>query len=126
MLTRMIPSFAVANWVITHSAQFGAQMPARSPLTSPRPASERAARSTVWPIVSPSSGVVPSPCEYDSAITTSSAACDQPPSQQLLSRAQRPQEPEAAGERHRVGHRGHRGALGVVEGAGLDQLQVPL
>src|SRR5918998_1717771 len=55
------------------------------------------ARSKFAPIVSPSSGVVPSPCEYDSTIPTSSAACEQPPAQQLLSRAQRPQEAERLG-----------------------------
>ena len=27
MLTRIAPSLLVANWVIAHSAQFGAQMP---------------------------------------------------------------------------------------------------
>ena len=32
MLTRIAPSFAVANWTNAHSAQLGAQMPTRSPL----------------------------------------------------------------------------------------------
>ena len=31
MLTRISPALAVANWVITHSALFGDQMPMRSP-----------------------------------------------------------------------------------------------
>ena len=31
MLTRIAPILAVAYWVSTHSAQFGAQMPTRSP-----------------------------------------------------------------------------------------------
>ena len=35
MLTRMTPTFAVAYWTTVHSAQFGAQMPTRSPLASP-------------------------------------------------------------------------------------------
>ena len=35
MLTRIAPSFAVAYWTNTHSAQFGAQMPTRSPLPTP-------------------------------------------------------------------------------------------
>ena len=40
MLTRIAPSLAVAYWVRVHSAQFGAQMPTRSPL--PMPAAEQA------------------------------------------------------------------------------------
>ena len=35
-----------ANWVITHSALFGDQMPTRSPLRTPAPSSARAHRST--------------------------------------------------------------------------------
>src|SRR5579871_4341399 len=35
MLTRIAPILAVAYWVSTHSAQFGAQMPTRSPLPMP-------------------------------------------------------------------------------------------
>jgi len=46
MLTRMAPILAVAYWVIVHSAQFGAQMPTRSPLTMPRAINPRATTST--------------------------------------------------------------------------------
>ena len=35
MLTRMIPAFAVAYWTSAHSAQFGLQMPTRSPGSTP-------------------------------------------------------------------------------------------
>jgi hypothetical protein len=42
----MIPAFAVAYWVSTHSAQLGAQMPSRSPLASPAASSPRASAST--------------------------------------------------------------------------------
>ena len=49
MLTRIAPTLAVAYWVSTHSAQFGAQMPTRSPLPMPAPTSPRASRSTSAP-----------------------------------------------------------------------------
>ncbi len=42
MLTRIAPTLAVAYWMSTHSAQFGAQMPTRSPLAMPAPSSPRA------------------------------------------------------------------------------------
>ena len=35
MLTRIAPILAVAYWVRVHSAQFGAQIPTRSPLVMP-------------------------------------------------------------------------------------------
>ena len=43
MLTRIAPIFAVANCTRVHSAQFGAQMPTRSPFSMPA-ASEAASR----------------------------------------------------------------------------------
>ena len=46
MLTRIAPSFAVPYWTKTHSAQFGAQMPTRSPLPTPRASSPSAQAST--------------------------------------------------------------------------------
>ncbi len=49
MLTSTSPAFAVANWVTTHSEQFGAQMPTRSPGTSPsasRPAANASTRAS--------------------------------------------------------------------------------
>ncbi len=49
MLTRIAPTLAVAYWVNTHSAQFGAQMPTRSPLPMPAPTRPRASRSTSAP-----------------------------------------------------------------------------
>src|SRR5687767_1706795 len=47
MLTRTMPAFAVANCVSAHSAQFGAQMPTRSPTSSPAVMNARASRSAV-------------------------------------------------------------------------------
>ena len=46
MFTRIAPIFAVAYWVRVHSAQFGAQMPTRSPLTMPISSNPRASAST--------------------------------------------------------------------------------
>ena len=46
MFTRITPAFAVANWTITHSAQFGDQIPTRSPFWSPAASSPDATRST--------------------------------------------------------------------------------
>src|SRR5262249_31658380 len=45
-LTRMIPAFAVAYWTNAHSAQFGLQMPTRSPGAMPAAMNARPARST--------------------------------------------------------------------------------
>ena len=45
MFTRIAPIFAVAYWVSVHSAQFGAQMPTRSPLTMPISSNPRASAS---------------------------------------------------------------------------------
>ena len=42
MFTSTIPAFAVAYWSSTHSAQFGAQMPTRSPASMPAAISPRA------------------------------------------------------------------------------------
>ena len=42
MLTRIAPSFAVANWVTTHSMQFGDQIPILSPFRMPDSYSPRA------------------------------------------------------------------------------------
>ena len=42
MLTRMIPAFAVAYWTSAHSAQFGLQIPTRSPGSIPAAMSARA------------------------------------------------------------------------------------
>ena len=46
MFTRIAPIFAVAYWVSVHSAQFGAQMPTRSPLAMPVPSNPSASAST--------------------------------------------------------------------------------
>ena len=46
MLTRMAPILAVAYCTTVHSAQFGAQMPTRSPFSTPSDISPRATRST--------------------------------------------------------------------------------
>ena len=46
MLTRIAPIFAVAYWTMVHSAQFGAQMPTRSPFSMPAATRPRAATST--------------------------------------------------------------------------------
>src|SRR6185437_5620987 len=45
MVTRIAPIFAVAYWVNSHSAQFGAQIPTRSPLPIPAPSSPCASAS---------------------------------------------------------------------------------
>ncbi|MNN56405.1 hypothetical protein D3C81_1713320 [compost metagenome] len=45
-MTRMAPILALANWVMHHSAQLGAQMPRRSPLFRPRASKARAWVST--------------------------------------------------------------------------------
>ena len=42
MLTRMIPALAVAYWTSAHSAQFGLQMPTRSPGSIPAAMNARA------------------------------------------------------------------------------------
>ena len=42
MLTRIAPILAVAYWTIVHSAQFGAQIPTRSPFSMPRAIKPRA------------------------------------------------------------------------------------
>ena len=49
MLTRMIPAFAVAYWTSAHSAQFGLQIPTRSPGSMPAAMNARAQRSTASP-----------------------------------------------------------------------------
>ena len=49
MLTRMIPALAVAYWTSAHSAQFGLQIPTRSPASIPAAMKARAARSTASP-----------------------------------------------------------------------------
>jgi hypothetical protein len=49
MFTRIAPTAAVAYCVIVHSAQFGAQIPTRSPFPIPRPISPRANSSTAAP-----------------------------------------------------------------------------
>ena len=49
MLTRMIPALAVAYWTSAHSAQFGLQIPTRSPGSIPAAISARAQRSTASP-----------------------------------------------------------------------------
>ena len=49
MLTRISPALAVANWVTTHSALFGDQMPIRSPGSSPSATSPAAKASTRSP-----------------------------------------------------------------------------
>ncbi len=46
MFTRIAPILAVAYWVMVHSAQFGAQMPTRSPLPMPIPSRPSASAST--------------------------------------------------------------------------------
>src|SRR5438045_1139445 len=46
MFTRITPALAVANWSISHSTQFGLQMPRRSPGSRPAAISARASRST--------------------------------------------------------------------------------
>ena len=46
MVTRIAPIFAVAYWVISHSGQFGAQIPTRSPLPIPTTSSPCAIAST--------------------------------------------------------------------------------
>ncbi len=46
MFTNTSPARAAPNIVNTHSAQFGAQMPMRSPGLSPQATSPRATRST--------------------------------------------------------------------------------
>ena len=46
MFTRIAPAFAVANWTITHSAQFGDQIPTRSPFSIPAAIRPHATRST--------------------------------------------------------------------------------
>ena len=46
MVTRMAPTFAVAYWTSVHCAQFGAQMPTRSPLAMPAARRPRASSST--------------------------------------------------------------------------------
>ncbi len=46
MFTRIAPILAVAYWVNVHSAQFGAQMPTRSPLVIPAASRPRASAST--------------------------------------------------------------------------------
>ena len=46
MLTRIAPIFAVAYCTKAHSAQFGAQMPTRSPFRTPSASSPRAHAST--------------------------------------------------------------------------------
>ena len=46
MLTRISPALAVANWVTTHSALFGDQMPMRSPGSRPSASSPAANAST--------------------------------------------------------------------------------
>ena len=42
MFTSTTPALAVAYWSSTHSAQFGDQMPTRSPASMPAPISPRA------------------------------------------------------------------------------------
>ena len=44
-VTSTAPIRAVAYWTSTHSAQFGAQIPTRSPFSTPRATSPRATRS---------------------------------------------------------------------------------
>jgi hypothetical protein len=46
MVTRIAPSFAVPYWTSTHSAQFGAQMPTRSPFHTPIASNPSAQAST--------------------------------------------------------------------------------
>ena len=46
MLTRIAPTFAVAYCSSVHCAQFGAQMPTRSPFSMPRSSSPTASAST--------------------------------------------------------------------------------
>ena len=46
MLTRIAPSFAVPYWTKAHSAQFGAQMPTRSPLADAERVQPEGAAST--------------------------------------------------------------------------------
>ena len=46
MFTSTAPTFAVAYWTRTHSAQFGAQMPTRSPASIPAASRPRASRFT--------------------------------------------------------------------------------
>ena len=46
MFTRIAPAFAVAYWVSTHSAQFGAQIATRSPASIPAASRPRASAST--------------------------------------------------------------------------------
>ena len=42
MFTMIAPILEVANWTTTHSAWFMAQMPTRSPFSTPRPMRARA------------------------------------------------------------------------------------
>ena len=46
MFTSTTPALALAYWTSTHSTQLGAQMPMRSPGSSPAAISARASRST--------------------------------------------------------------------------------
>jgi hypothetical protein len=46
MFTRIAPTFAVANCTSTHSTQFGAQIPTRSPFAMPAAIRPLASRST--------------------------------------------------------------------------------
>ena len=46
MFTKISPALAVANWVIVHSAQLGAQTPIRSPGLRPSAISPAAKAST--------------------------------------------------------------------------------
>src|SRR6476659_6558774 len=74
MLTRIAPIFAVANWTMVHSAQFGAQMPTRSPFSMPAATKPQAATSTsrfssaqVHRVPCSTSGASVSPAVYDRA-----------------------------------------------------------
>ena len=72
MLTRIAPTRAVANCTTTHSAQFGAQMPTRSPFSTPAASRPRAHRST-W--ASSSAYVQRTPCARETS--ASRAPCSE-------------------------------------------------